>query len=362
MEKLSEFEEENSRLKQIRRDSNVAECKNTGGIKVLNAARFINKNLIKFLMLVIVIGVIVGYYFPNLGSALQPLTPVSLLVMLYPMMIGIKLEEVTKAVKQWKLLSISMIFNYVVSPLLGGALAALFLSSYPEFAVGLILTAAVPCAGMVVAWTGMAKGNIPAAIVITALSLLAGIILIPAWMTLLAGKYVAVSPLGMLKTISLVIVIPLVLGNLTRRMLLNKYGQDKFMQIKEAFPAVSALGMYTVFFISMTAEARHIINHPEYLGIIAVPLAILYILMFSIPVLYAQITGMEYGDMIALTFSVGGKNISIALALALFFFEPLTVMIIAMKPLVQVVFMAGFYRLSPYLRKKWPHKDVLSRS
>lgn len=327
---------------------------------MLQAAKFINKHMIKVLVLVIVCGIITGYYFPALEPSIQPLIPVSLFVMLYPMMIGIKIEEVANAARRWKLLGVSMLFNYLVSPLLGALLAALFLSSHPEFAVGLILTAAVPCAGMVVAWTGMAKGNMPLAIVITALSLLAGIVLIPAWMSVLAGKYVAVNPLEMLKTIFIVIVIPLVLGNITRKQLLKKWGGEKFMQLKPVFPAVSALGMYTVFFISMTAEARHLIRHPEYLAIIALPLAIFYLLVFLSSVLYAKISGMEYPDMIALTFGVGGKNISIALALAILFFGPLTVMIIAIKPLIQVMFMAGFYRLSSRLQKVWGVKEAVS--
>ncbi|MCF8012061.1 MAG: bile acid:sodium symporter [Clostridiales bacterium] len=326
---------------------------------MLNAARFINKNLIKILLLVIVTGIIVGYLFPGLGPLLQPLTPISVFIMLYPMMIGIKIEEITKAVKQWKILSVTLFFNFVLAPLLSGLLASIFLASYPEFAVGLILASVVPCGGMLVAWTGMARGNMPLAVVIMTLSFLSGIILIPTWMTILAGKFIAIDPLSMLKTIFLVIVIPLLLANLTRRGLLKRLGQDKFAQVKESFPAVSALGMFSVFFISMTAEACHIINHPEYVGIIAVPLAILYILMFTIPLFCAWITGMEYGNMIALTFGVGGKNISIALALAMMFFGPATVMIIAMIPPIQITFIASFYKLTPFIRARWHNKEVV---
>ena len=326
---------------------------------MFKVAQIINKHLIKFLIIIIAIGIAAGYYYPELGTALQPFTPLALFVMLYPMMIGMKIEEVANAAKQWKLLSVAMIFNYVVSPLLGGMLAALFLSSHPEFAVGLILTSIVPCGGMVVAWTGFSRGNTALAVVITGLSLLAGIVLIPAWTTVLAGKYVGVPFISMLKTIVLVIVIPLILGNLTRRGLLKKCGEEKFSQLKGIFPAVSALGMYSVFFISMTAEARHIVNHPEYLGVMALPLALLYVFVLTLPVVYARITGMDYGNMVALTFGVGAKNITIALALAMIFFGPLTVMILAMKPLVQVIFVAGFCRITPFLRQRWPPEQLI---
>lgn len=324
---------------------------------MLNVARFINKHMIKILVIVIIIGIINGYFFPAWGPTLQPLLPYCLFIMLCPMMIGIKIEEVANTARRWKLLSLSLLFNYVFSPLLGAFLASLFLSAHPEFAVGMILMAVVPCAGMVVTWTGLSKGNMSLALVITALSLLSGIILIPVWVSVLAGKYVAVNAWGMLKTILIVILIPLLLGNFTRKQLQKKLGDDGFERLKPVFPAISSLGMYSVFTITMTTEGRHLIENPGYLAIIAGPLVVFYLLVFSSSVLSAKITGMEYPDMIALTFSVSGKNISITLALALLFFGPLTVMIIAIMPLVQVMFMAGFYRLSFLLRKVWGFKE-----
>lgn len=191
------------------------------------------------------------------------------------------------------------------------------------------------------------------ALVITVLSLLAGIFLIPVWMLALADAYVPVNALGMLKTILMAIVVPLILGNMTRIGLVKWKGQKQFIALKPVFPAISALGMYSVFFISMSAEAVTLVRHPEYLLIIALPLVILYTILFLAAILCARIGKMNYADMVALTYGVGGKNISIALALAVLFFSPLTVMIIAVKPLVQVLFMAGFFRFSVRLKKMW---------
>ncbi|SHE39186.1 Arsenite efflux pump ArsB, ACR3 family [Desulforamulus putei DSM 12395] len=309
--------------------------------------------MIKLLMLAVVLGLIVGSVFPNLGHQLQVLYPFSLFVMLYPMMVGIKLGEVTGAAKRLGFMTVVMLFNYLVSPLLAAFLAKTFLGSYPDFAVGLILTGVVPCAGMIVAWTGMAKGNAPMTLVITVMSLLAGIFLIPAWMLVLAGKYVPVDALQMLKTILITIVGPLILGNLTRIWLVKRIGYQRFAELKPVFPGISALGMYMVFFISMCAEAVNLIQNPRYILTISVPLVIFYLLLFSSSVLYARLAKLNYPDMVALTYGVSGKNISIALALAVLFFSPLTVMIIAVKPLIQVCFMAGFFRLTGKLKAYW---------
>jgi ACR3 family arsenite efflux pump ArsB len=73
------------------------------------------------------------------------------------MMIGIKFDEVKKALLQWKMVMVAMILNFLISPLLAAFLANIFLANQPDFAVGLILTGTVPCAGMIIAWTGLAK-------------------------------------------------------------------------------------------------------------------------------------------------------------------------------------------------------------
>lgn len=326
----------------------------------MHVVQFINKHMIKLLMGVIVTGLLVGYILPGVGKQLQVLYPVALFIMLYPMMVGIKIDEVAGAAKRVGFMSVVIVFNYLLSPLLAALLALVFLAGYPDFAVGLILTGVVPCAGMIVAWTAMAKGNAPMTLVITVTSFLAGIVLIPLWMSFLAGKYVPVDALKMLQTITYTIVIPLILGNLTRMWLVKKWGTQKFMELKPVFPAVSALGMYMVFFISMLAESVTLVKNPQYLGIIAVPLVVFYTLLFSISILYARLTRTNYPDMVALAYGVSGKNISIALALAVVFFSPLTVMIITIKPLVQVLFMAGFFRLTPALQKYWARNVILA--
>ncbi len=107
----------------------------------------------------------------------------------------------------------------------------------------------------------------------------------------------------------------------------------------------------------MSAEAVTLVRHPEYLLIIALPLIILYAILFCAGILCARLGKMDFADMVALTYGVGGKNISIALALAVLFFSPLTVMIIAIKPLVQVLFMAGFFRISSRLKGLWNNSE-----
>jgi len=273
--------------------------------------------------------------------------------MLYPMMIGLRIEEVGKAVANLKLISLSLVFNFAFSPPLAAGLAYLFLKNLPDFAVGLILTGTVPCAGMVAAWTGYAKGNVALAMVIVALSLLVSIVIIPLWMPVLAGIYVQLDAWAMFKDILIVVVLPLVLGDLTRRLILSFKGAQTFQRIRPILPGVSMLGMGMIMFISMALEAKTLVKNPQYFLMVFFPLGALYALLFITSVLLSKLAGFTYGDMIAFSYGVAGKNISIALALATIFFGPMTVLVLAIKPIIQISFMTAFLRLSPWLQRNY---------
>lgn len=314
-------------------------------------AKVIEGNLVIFLILSIIAGVAFGWGYPSAAKGLKSFTTLTLFIMLYPMMIGLNIEQVGKAMMNIKLISLSIAFNFVLSPLLAAGLAFIFLHTRPDFAVGLILTGTVPCAGMVAGWTGYAKGNVALSLVIVALSLLVSIVLIPVWMPILAGVYVKIDAWGMFKEIIVAVVVPLILGNLTRRLILHNWGQDGFKKIKPILPGISMLGMYFIVFISMALESNNVLHNPEYFLIILIPLTFLYIILFSSSVFFAKLMKFSYEDMIAFAYGVAGKNISIALALATIFFGPLTVLVLALKPIIQISFMAIFLRLSSRIAK-----------
>lgn len=310
------------------------------------SAKVIEGNLVIFLLLSIAAGVAFGWAFPAAAKGLKSYTTLTLFIMLYPMMIGLRIEDVGKAMMNIKLISLSMFVNFVISPLLAAGLAYLFLNSRPEFAVGLILTGTVPCAGMVAGWTGYAKGNVALALVIVALSLLVSIVMIPIWMPILAGVYVDIDAWGMFKEIIVAVVVPLILGDLTRRAIFRFWGQEGFKEVKPILPGVSMLGMYIIVFISMALEANNVLHNPQYFIVILIPLTFLYAILFVGAVGIARLAKFNYEDMIAFAYGTAGKNISIALALATIFFGPLTVLVLALKPIIQIAFMAIFLRIS----------------
>ncbi|MFH0788591.1 MAG: bile acid:sodium symporter [Pseudomonadota bacterium] len=313
----------------------------------------IESNLIVLILVSIATGVVFGWRFPDQAHGLKSYSKMALFIMLYPMMIGLRIEEVAKAAANLKLISFSMFFNFVFSPLLAAGLAYLFLHNRPDFAVGLILTGTVPCAGMVAGWTGYANGNVALAMVLVALSLLVSIVMIPVWMPILAGVYVQLDAWAMFKDILITVVVPLILGDFTRRLIIRWKSPQTFQQVKPILPGISMLGMYIIVFISMALEAENVIKHPEYFLIVLTPLAVLYAIMFSGSVLFSRLAKFRYEDMIAFSYGVAGKNIAIALALATVFFSPMTVLVLAIKPVIQISFMVAFLRLSPRLKQRY---------
>jgi len=308
--------------------------------------QFVEKNMMYIIASSIILGVIFGLYFPALTPALKPWIPVTLFLMLYPMMVGIQVEQLTQAAKNSKTILWSVLLNFIISPLLGFAVATVFLGHTPPFAVALILLAATPCAGMVVGWTGMAKGNTPLALVIVSLSLVLSIITIPLTMRLLAGALVTVDVYALFKGTFLVILIPLVLGDMTRRLIIRRAGQAGFMKIKPMLPPLSMLGMVAILFISLALGADKIIAQWHSIFIILAAIVTFYLVQLVFSVWLVRRVGMNNADSIALIYSVVGKNVSLAVGLASQFFSPLTVAMLAINPLIQAPLMAWFLRWS----------------
>lgn len=308
--------------------------------------QFVEKNMIYIIASSIILGIIFGLKFPAQAAMLKPWIPLTLFLMLYPMMIGIQVDQLAKAAQNKKTIGWSLLLNFIISPLLGYLVATGLLGSTPPFAVALILLAATPCAGMVVGWTGMAKGNTPLALVIVALSLVLSIVTIPLTMRLLAGTLVTVDIVELFKGTFLVILIPLLLGDITRRFIIRRSGQEGFMRIKPVLPAISMLGMFSILVISLAIGANKILAHWQSIFIIFAAILLFYFAQFIVSILVVRKSGMSNADGIALVYSVLGKNVSLAVGLAAQFFSPLTVAMLAISPLVQAPLMAWFLRWS----------------
>ena len=311
-------------------------------------AEAVRKFLPIWVAISISLALIIGYFYPEI-SKLKPLIPFFLFVMLYPMMINLKIEDVVKAAKSPKIISIALLMNFLLAPLLGALWAFILLrNTDPYLATGFILKIVVPCSGMVAAWTGYARGKVETALIIVALSLLLAIPLVPFWMWLLARIYVSIDPFMILQKIFFIIILPLIAGSITRKLLIRKIGMEKYRKISPDFPAVSTLGMLIMIFTIISTQARTIIPNFHYVSLVLLGIATLYPLNFLLVIFISKALRIGFGDCMALGYSVTAKNHAITIGIAVTAFHgTLAVLPAAVAPLLQMPIMLLFLHLSP---------------
>ncbi len=282
-------------------------------------------------------------------KVLKSAIPFLLFVMLYPMMINLRIEDIGKALKDWKLFSMAVFMNFLLAPLLGALWThVLFRHADPYLATGFILKVTVPCSGMVAAWTGYARGKVESALIIVALSLILAIFLVPFWMWTLAGAYVVINPWMIFQKMLLIVVLPLSAGMITRRILTRKYGPKIYKQrIAPYFPAISSCGMLFMVFIIISTQAKLIVANFQWMLLVIIGIGTLYPLLFGLAILFCKLAHMGHGNSMALGYSVAAKNHAITIGVATTAFGgTLAVLPAAVAPIIQIPTMLLYLNLS----------------
>lgn len=279
--------------------------------------------------------------------AILPLT----LLMVYPMMVGLNLKAL-KSAGSTRLQGTALALNFVLMPLLGWGAGLLFFADQPALRLALLLTALLPTSGMTISWTGFAKGNVPAAVKMTVVGLIAGSLLAPLYLKALLGAVVDV-PMGPVALqIALIVFLPMALGQLTQKALIAKHGAERFnSHVKLLFPPWSTLGVLGIVFVSMALKAPDIVRAPQVLPAMLLPLVLLYALNFVISTLVGRAL-FPRGEAIALVFGTVMRNLSIALAIAIGIFREQgadAALLISMAYIVQVQSAAWYVRFTDRL-------------
>lgn len=313
------------------------------------ALQWIQKNLSTTIPTAMLLGLAYGVMADAawLKAAILPLT----FLMVYPMMVSMNLAEL-RHLQGWKTQGLALGINFVLIPALGYGLGLVFFADQPWFRLGLLLTALLPTSGMTISWTGLAKGNMAAAVRMTVLGLLLGSLLAPLYLQALMGTVVAV-PMGQVFVqIAVVVFLPLVLGTLTQKMLIAKHGHQPFNhQIKPKFAPFSTLGVLGIVFVSMALKAHDILAHPGQIVTLLLPLLALYAVNFALSTWLGKVL-LPRGDGIALVYGTVMRNLSIALAIAMSVFGTQGAdvgLLIALAYIVQVQAAAWYVKWTPRL-------------
>ncbi len=300
---------------------------------IKEGTRFVKNNLPYIILVMMILGLVNGYF--NGVSYLKVLITPVLFLMVYPMMINLNLARVFHHLSNPKPLLLSLIINFLISPGLAYVISKVFLAGHFELMMGLILISLIPTSGMTASWTGLAKGNMEMALIMISANLLLSILIIPVYLKLFLGQLVAINTVVIIKSLLKVVIIPLILGDLTRRFIISKYGERKFKEIKPNFGGISALGVAIIVFIALSLKSKIILGDLSLVLTAIIPLVVYYGLLLLISVSIGNRL-LNYQDKIALIYGTQMRNLTVALGLTLNTFGGLAVFLIALAYIIQV--------------------------
>ncbi|MFZ5867954.1 MAG: arsenic resistance protein [Thermodesulfobacteriota bacterium] len=271
----------------------------------------------------------------------------ALLLMLFPPMLEVDFGGVTRVFKEPRLVTAALLLNFLVSPLLIFGLLQLFVRGNDgHLMVGIILYGAVPGGGMAPAFTGMLKGNVNLTVTIAAIGSILSLGIVPLWAKLLTGTQMEVPALLIFEHLCFIIVIPLILAVLTRRIIVWKKGESTFCSVKERLKPLSNLGLFLILFAMSLLYGDRVLSEPFFVLKIAAPVSAFLAILFLISGAIGKAFGAPYEDAIALTLSTTAKNNAISLALAFSTFGADAGLVNAIAgPLVQLPILLAFVAL-----------------
>ncbi len=275
----------------------------------------VKQNLLVVVVASLTTGLLVGQFIEaGTREQLQLFVIPALFVMVYPMMINIDLTRVVRASEHVHPVGLSLLVNFAISPMIAVVLAHLFFNGSAGYALGLYMIALIPTSGMTAAWTGLAGGDLEVALVALALNLLVAVLVLPLYLSVLVGGTGMFDPMALYRQLAIVVVLPMIAGNLTRRYLLSRYDERGFKSLKPIFGGISSVGVMLIVFIATAMQSAEILSDPITSVSTVIPLVVFYALILVV----ASVLGrylLRTDQSIALIYATSMRNLSIALAI-----------------------------------------------
>lgn len=322
-------------------------------IKKIGRMEKLKKHLDKFIPVYVPIAMVVGllvglplsHQIVENKAIFGVINLVVVITMIYPMMVGLNMGEMKNSFKMWKLLLFGLIMGLIYPPIVMYILT-LFIPVNSYLAFGLVLAVVVPCSSMSIAYTGLSKANTELATILVALSFILALVTVPFWLSIFGSSYNVPAPIfEILKTIIMIVVIPMTLGYATRESILLKGGKKAFSKAKVSFPVMSLLGMYAIIFLIFMEKATMIVGKWQAILVALAPLSLYYAITLLLLTFLDITFKVRYRDHMAITFTSVGKNEGTAMAIALGAGIGLAAVPAAITPLIQIPFMVTYMKL-----------------
>ena len=324
------------------RDAEVSKSKNRvakGTLKKKDLS-LMEKYLTIWIFLAMIGGIGLGYMYPKIADVIGALSigttsipiAIGLILMMYPPLAKVKYEEIGKIFRNLKLLSFSLLQNWIVGPIVMFTLAILFLKDFPEYMIGVILVGLARCIAMVIVWNELAEGDREVAVGLVAFNAIFQILFyavyIYVFITLALNQLGIVKDLNIsisiseaAKTVFIYLGIPFIAGLVTRYSSFKLKGKEWF----ESYfaPKISLMTPIALLFtivVMFSLKGEYIVELPYHVLRIAIPLTLYFLIMWFVTFFIAYRLGVDYPKTTAVSFTAASNDFELAIAVAVAIF------------------------------------------